>query len=615
MKNVRSGSQCSKRVITDKPLIYSKGQPLVLVDGFVITDGGHNVTTHYVDISGTPPCEPQNTILKACEARYALEYSPTIRISSLERFRDFGEVMIEDDQEGHAYHREEQFSVDETYSAKNRELERSLGLLGQKAEFNDKKTQTNDSTESVNYGREWWIFSTSICPLQNEFQEWRSSLSPNYDHVSTIRQPAKFAMALGMMLADQKGPQGKEAITKHNSSIAGEFQTTHKTQLVIHGPVWYTEDVLSFLNSRQSTDAFGYYSIFTKDKKYESQREYRFAVFSETPVTEEWIDLQISGMMRDSLAPSIIVSQSRFSGMKLTDMVREGGSVGQKDPHTQSRSSRSRRNRKFTERWTTRYLDGDGHVDMEEHHVRERELVITEESVDVLSSKTDVFASEGENSAVEREREHHETVVDGEVVSEENKERMRIGVLERSENGKSERIRPLEEDGSTSEIEEANQLFDAIKNPSQPVKVSGGARTIDHIEQEKEQVFDVLTVLTAKMGGLTEDQKINVASAAWHSMWAIWNLHSQFGQIVDSVNLERGEFVAIQLKEIGESKSTGKILVGPRGTYAYVLSQEARKLFGHGGRKSGLVLFPDEGSLDDFAQFGWQTTSSDEEAD
>ena len=55
--------------------------------------------------------------------------------------------------------------------------------------------------------------------------------------------------------------------------------------------------------------------------------------------------------------------------------------------------------------------------------------------------------------------------------------------------------------------------------------------------------------------------------------------------------------------------------MGPRGTYAYILSQEARKRFGHGGRKSGLVLFPNEKALDDFAQFGWQTTSSDEEAD
>ena len=197
--------------MSDKPLIKTKGQPLLLVDGFVITDGGHRVTVHYVDISGTPPCEPQSTILKACEARYALEYSPTIRISSLERFRDFGEDMIEDDQEGHAYHREEQFSVDETDTAKNRELERSLGFLGLKAEFNDKKTQTNDSTGAVTYGREWWIFSTSICPSQNKLQELRSSLSPNYDHLSTIRQPTKFAMALGMMLADQKGPQGKDS--------------------------------------------------------------------------------------------------------------------------------------------------------------------------------------------------------------------------------------------------------------------------------------------------------------------------------------------------------------------------------------------------------------------
>ena len=121
-------------------------KPFVVTDGVIITDGGHNITTHYVDLRGIAFPQTPNTILKACEARYALEHSPTIRISSLERFRDFGELMIEDAQEGHAHYRKEKISTSEPEAEKNRELERSLELLGHKTQFSDKHTETSSPT-------------------------------------------------------------------------------------------------------------------------------------------------------------------------------------------------------------------------------------------------------------------------------------------------------------------------------------------------------------------------------------------------------------------------------------------------------------------------------------
>ena len=204
-------------------------KPFVATDGFIITDGGHNITTHYVDLGRIAFPTTPTTVLKACESRYALEHSPTIRLSSLERYRDFGEAMIEDPQEGYAHQRQEKLSTTEPEADKNRELERSLELLGQKTQFSDKHTETSNSTENISYGREWWIFSTAMCPPTDQWQHWRDSLSPKYDHVSTIRQPVKFAMALGMMLADQKGPRGKDTKTTHNTTFTGEYYSTHKT--------------------------------------------------------------------------------------------------------------------------------------------------------------------------------------------------------------------------------------------------------------------------------------------------------------------------------------------------------------------------------------------------
>ena len=197
-------------------------------------------------------------------------------------------------------------------------------------------------------------------------------------------------MALGMMLADQKGPRGKDTKTTHNTPFTGEFYSTHKTQLVLHGPVLYTDDVLSFLKRHQGKDVFGYYSIFAKHRRYESQREYRFAVYSETPVSEQWGDLYISGMMRDSLAPCRTSTPVRFSNVQFSDSSKAGTVAEPKSPDTRSRSRRSRRTQTDTERWSTRYLGRDGQVDREEQHLRERELVVlTDESLHVLSSTGD----------------------------------------------------------------------------------------------------------------------------------------------------------------------------------------------------------------------------------
>ena len=157
--------------------------------------------------------------------------------------------------------------------------------------------------------------------------------------------------------------------------------------------------------------------------------------------------------------------------------------------------------------------------------------------------------------------------------------------------------------------------FEAMQQPNEPVEVTGGARIGGPIDDEKNEVFGVMDALTAEMAKIPEANRLGVASAAWHSMWAIWNLHSRFGEIVKSVHVERDEFVALQLKETPESKANGKILVGPRGTYAYVLISDTKKQFGHGGRDAGLVLFPDDDIANDFAEFGWAESSSSDQND
>ena len=122
----------------------------------------------------------------------------------------------------------------------------------------------------------------------------------NYDHVSTIGQPSKFAQALAHMVAEQIGPRGKDGSLRDTTSGAETEKTIHKTQWVWHGPVVYVESVYDTLNAITDIRHRIAATIFTKSIHHAPQKEYRFAVLNEG-ADEETVILQISGMMRDSL--------------------------------------------------------------------------------------------------------------------------------------------------------------------------------------------------------------------------------------------------------------------------------------------------------------------------
>ena len=585
--------------------------PFIAIDAIVISDGGHLVMSQYFDMRPPDLRSPLAPIIKGCESKYAIEHSPTVRISSLERFRDYGEPMIEDDQEGHAYHRQDHHENREVDSDKNRELERALSTLGQNTQFSNKSTETNNSVEHLRFGREWWIFSTAISPPANEWVSWRNSISANYDHVSTIRQTGKFALALGMMMADQKGPRGKKSPMTHTLNDGRVFRTQHDAQLVAHGPVWYAEDVLSFLKSIQNDPLNPYYTMFVKDRKFEAQREYRFIVKSDVTVTERHIDLYVSGMMRDALAPFDIGNVSRFETIEVieeasTESLDEQGRRG-----LASTSRKSTKTRGTTERWKVRHLDSDGTIVREESHTRQREVVFTEDTLDRMPPGTDV---EQARVAIVQEfgKDHDEVVVDGITVEEEKWEGMRVIVVGRSESEAVQVGHAPDGEDLLVKQEESRQLFDAIQGSTGAVKISERVMAAASDEDDGRQVFGVLDGMGLKIFALPDEKKIAATSAAWHSTWAIWNLHTKFGPIVESIDIERGEFVGIQLKETEQLKAKGRILVGPHGTYAYVLKDSKMEEAGHGGRETGLVLFPSEDVVDDFEKFGWKLLESEE---
>ena len=168
---------------------------------------------------------------------------------------------------------------------------------------------SKENSERLVFGGNSWIFCTSIVPAPGERDAWRATLPEKYDHETTIRQPGKFALAVVAMFAEQTGLQGRHGHFTHHSGI----RSYHSGQLILHGPVWYTDDVLGFLESFRSDPIYTMYPLFVKDREFQNQREYRFALHSESPVESQTLHLQVNGMLRDALPPPRSTSAVVFS--------------------------------------------------------------------------------------------------------------------------------------------------------------------------------------------------------------------------------------------------------------------------------------------------------------
>ena len=69
-------------------------------EGFVLNDAEHLIMTSYVDLRPPRARIPITGLVRGCERKYALEDSETILVSNPSRFREYGEGLILDIQEG-----------------------------------------------------------------------------------------------------------------------------------------------------------------------------------------------------------------------------------------------------------------------------------------------------------------------------------------------------------------------------------------------------------------------------------------------------------------------------------------------------------------------------------
>ncbi len=146
-----------------------------------------------------------------------------------------------------------------------------------------------------------WVYCAFIEPETPEQQAaWRAAMPAGRDAVSPIRRPREFARALGAMMAEQVGPQGRTVLLR-SAVDRRAFRTAHRSQTVYHGPVVYAEDPDGRLESASSVLEQALLRVFLKPVAHRGQREYRFALWADAEPGRDRVDLEVSPALLDAM--------------------------------------------------------------------------------------------------------------------------------------------------------------------------------------------------------------------------------------------------------------------------------------------------------------------------
>ena len=587
-------------------------------EGSALTDAGHLIITTYVDLRKPDDRLPITSLVRGCERRYALEHCETVLISKPARFQQHGEELVLDPQEGLA--KEESVTqTQETPAEISREkaaadLEEAVELLYPQTGILHKETRTNTNTDTniqtITYAKEWWIFCTAIKP-DDDLEKWRNTLPPKYDHISEIGQPAAFAQALARMVADQIGPRGEGSI--RNTTEGAETEPSkYKTQWVFHGPVVYVDNVYETLAGLTDNRARMTASIFTKSKKYEAQREYRFAVLN-WGAEEETVTIQISGMMKDALKQTQH-GLVRSAPVPLNPAATDKGGSSQEEAkpptptHWQS-TSRHRSTERKEWRWETKGPDGQMLSSNREVSESAQEQTVTQRLDPAQGNYRDDehrYENDGQtapSSTVPPNWNGTETLQTAECDEEAVKELARQEFEWEDDTGEQEEFSLPVHTATGRVYKSFEEMLNDPTYPMSPITEPWLEEACTAEEMIK--TYRVVAALNMKMHDVGEEFRQDIASAGWYAMLCIRNIYSQIGDIVSKVWIERERFIVIQLKSSEGLDATGRIAIAPSGAYAYTLQLPTTTTLTYGGLEWGTTFFPLGRAIESFEQHGW----------
>ena len=514
-------------------------------EGFVLNDAGHLIGTSFIDLRSPEDRSPITSLVRGCERRYALEDCETIMISKPARYQSYGKELILDVQEGLAKE-EAVIPVQETAAQAARQhavsdQNEALELLdsGIRLSVSEAHDHTERHTESLTFGKEWWILSASIRPDDREWDEWGSTLPKDYDHVSEIGQPAKFAQALAHMVAEQLGPKGQEGSLSNTTGGNETEKTAHKTQWVMHGPVVYVDSVYDTLDGITDGKCRIAASIFTKSREYAAQKEYRFVVLNEG-ADEETVLLQVSGMMKDAL------KRTKYGLVRHTPKPLEDAAAGRIEPPNEGskpivKRTTMRERSAQREEWRLATKGPDGQVLSSEGGLRES---VTEKTVtrDQDLEGTEIRKPTHNRQDPDEHRLSTLASLDGasDPEGEQNDEDV-VRKLAREEfewdNSDAEEDR-LAIPVRTSTGRVYRSFEEMLSDPTYPMSPMGkvweeDANTADEIAK----TYRAIDVLDLKMKDVKEQSRQDIASAGWYAMQCIRNIYARLGDIVDRLSI------------------------------------------------------------------------------
>ena len=283
----------------------------VTTGGWMPTPQGDMVWTNYVDLSGKIDAKGL-CLVKATKPEHDLRTTATIRLSRPGVFRNTGEVLIQDDQEGLAYvssnERVEVANGDTNLSAERAAALNAAMQLGRtKMSVNSRSSEwkSSSSTANVSFGKDWLIYCTSMKPSEEDEEAWRKSLPEGYTSATTIYRPTQFAQVLGLGVSEYIGIRGKPEPIKGQFSGFQTVEEKRRCQMVLHGPMLYVDNPYGWISEAE----VGWEKIcamcFLKSRERDqvAQREYRFILLSIGDEIGDVFDLPVSGMLKDCLLP------------------------------------------------------------------------------------------------------------------------------------------------------------------------------------------------------------------------------------------------------------------------------------------------------------------------
>ncbi len=595
--------------MTEQPSRSAFTNARMLSEGGFTTPQGDMVQTNYVDLAGKLLPEAL-CLAKASEPQFDLRTADSVRLSRPGIFRETGEVLVKDEQEGRARTLTRETTEGPTGATiqmdrRLRAINAGLGLCHAKFSVSGttKAERTQTSTSAVTFGNDWLIYCTSLWPEADEEDAWRRTFPENYTSMVRIHRPTQFAQALGLGVCEHIGATGKPAPMKgafHGFKI---FEVQRTPQIVLHGPVLYVDDPYRCIDEAAAGWEKICSMIFVKSREYAAQKEYRFAMVSIRPEAGEVFDLPISGMLRDCLIP--VKSPLGVANSPVT-MARDEREPGEQRETYRGYTYRRRRVQRESGNWK----------DGEPGSGRAREEIV-EETVTSPEEIPEPFPEEAKQpDIIVFERAGGQVRFVHEVYREEETERLRIKTL---------RMNPaIVDDPGLGGLPQALQVppedrFEALDEPPTdprlvlelcvnpsvprpPGRYEGLARCS---RAEVEHALGCWRSLGAAVDLLDGEDRERAAAAAWYAAEFIVDLVSWFGPIVKSVCVIRECVAVVEFERAPLSGAVGWATFSGTGTYTLYVHRGSVEEVVFSGRFSRAGRMSPGTYMEALHKYGW----------